>query len=620
MVVSHGAGPPVRESHTDDHNSRLYESQHRKSIQGVILNLQRSYDVDLVQASLRKLQVLAHKREVHQFLANKEVHQCIMTAVSHLDLHKNIQKLGCEVLADLVERITDLCATFSQSTTLGQLLEILHTNAFSDAELHLSIMRILARLLDREEIRNQLIMDDGVTDMADILYNTIVTFNDNRYILVPTFTALRHLLSEDNDLQESFMQEKWELVMQCLTTFTSSPEVTQAVLELLGVIAANDQLMDSLVAENIQELVVDRCASMRSSGSMASTCCSLLCRLCASDSVKEFVTAENFLRTTLVPLMYEQRSNVAVQHHGLILLCLLLKYNFSQNDEQNSLDLGPLYDWCDLVNIAMSKHLDNIDVQICSCRAISALMEYRPEARRWIGLDVVDGQNQLPIHTLCLGAILMFRQKSEVFVAACEAIYWLAADNETLSGQLMERNCHVAIIDGLTVHLSEPWAVEAGCKAIRGLCIFHEAYKHVVIRDGIQALITKAMNKFPENPEIQIEVISMLACLGDVDVVRYQCFIDGIHSKILTNLDSFKDNEILQEASLECLSVLSTVVRYQCFIDGIHSKILTNLDSFKDNEILQEASLECISVLSTVGRYTDGLRTMRFYRRPVWSV
>ena len=42
-----------------------------------------------------------------------------------------------------------------------------------------------------------------------------------------------------------------------------------------------------------------------------------------------------------------------------------------------------------------------------------------------------------PIHNLCLGAMLMFRKNKKeksVFTVACEAIYWIAADN----GRLVE--------------------------------------------------------------------------------------------------------------------------------------------------------------------------------------
>ena len=39
-----------------------------------------------------------------------------------------------------------------------------------------------------------------------------------------------------------------------------------------------------------------------------------------------------------------------------------------------------------------------------------------------------------PVHNLCLGAMLMFRKNKEVFISACEAVYWLAADNGITSG------------------------------------------------------------------------------------------------------------------------------------------------------------------------------------------
>ncbi|XP_033759246.1 uncharacterized protein LOC117341482 [Pecten maximus] len=117
MVVTDRVRPPEGEFQTEDRG--VNESQNRRSIQGIVSTLQLSHDVQLVQSSLQQLLVLAQKNEIHHLLANKEIHECIMSAVSHLDLPKDIQKFGCEVLADLVERIPGLCKTFSQSSTLG---------------------------------------------------------------------------------------------------------------------------------------------------------------------------------------------------------------------------------------------------------------------------------------------------------------------------------------------------------------------------------------------------------------------------------------------------------------------------------------------------------------------
>jgi hypothetical protein len=34
-----------------------------------------------------------------------------------------------------------------------------------------------------------------------------------------------------------------------------------------------------------------------------------------------------------------------------------------------------------------------------------------------------------PVHSLCLGALFSYPRDPEIFVAVCEAIFWLAADN-----------------------------------------------------------------------------------------------------------------------------------------------------------------------------------------------
>ena len=136
------------------------------------------------------------------------------------------------------------------------------------------------------------------------------------------------------------------------------------------------------------------------------------------------------------------------------------------------------------------------------------------------------------MHRTCFGALLMHRSNKDVFIAICDAFYWINADNrkctrtcrnclwqislftfylwstthfvifshllipQTQNGRelfrvtkegfiffkfcfeaeiqqgLADRNLHVVILLGLQQHASCPEAQAAGCRALRGMCIF----------------------------------------------------------------------------------------------------------------------------------------------------
>lgn len=58
----------------------------------------------------------------------------------------------------------------------------------------------------------------------------------------------------------------------------------------------------------------------------------------------------------------------------------------------------------------------------------------------------------------------------------CSVVYiqWtkLCYISERLCSNLMDKNVHTVVMDGLKLHINYPKAVEAGLKALRGLCIF----------------------------------------------------------------------------------------------------------------------------------------------------
>ncbi|WAR26699.1 LRRK2-like protein [Mya arenaria] len=274
--------------------------------------------------------------------------------------------------------------------------------------------------------------------------------------------------------------------------------------------------------------------------------------ICHKAEVQAIMAANSFVQNGLFTIMDVFKLTGNVQKSGLkmieTLVPQILDMSQSKADETARLIIKAVY-------TAMSIHVDQAHVQVAGCRTLSIVLEYRPSGHMWIG-DSQD-QKQDPVHNLVVGALLTYRKEAEVFVAACEAIFWIAADNEPLCTSLMNKNVHVAIIDGLRRHRKLARAVETGCRAIRGLCIFLYDHKVSVVGDGLFSVLTDLQGRYSDDGAVQIEVLSAIACLADVNVVRYQCFIERIPEKIISSMAKFPRESMIQEAGLEAFAVLA---------------------------------------------------------------
>ncbi|CAG2199158.1 unnamed protein product [Mytilus edulis] len=69
-----------------------------------------------------------------------------------------------------------------------------------------------------------------------------------------------------------------------------------------------------------------------------------------------------------------------------------------------------------------------------------------------------------------------------------------------------------------------------------------------------------------------------------------------LKNNLIQTMGKWSDNAGLQIAGLK-LFILSDSVRYQCFLEDIHIKVIQSLERFVDNETIQEVGIECLSVL-----------------------
>ncbi|GFO07401.1 leucine-rich repeat serine/threonine-protein kinase 2, partial [Plakobranchus ocellatus] len=170
-----------------------------------------------------------------------------------------------------------------------------------------------------------------------------------------------------------------------------------------------------------------------------------------------------------------------------------------------------------------------------------------------------------------------------------------------LCKSLMEKNSHIAIIEGLRHHRKNRKVIISACQAVRGLCIFQNEHKQKIAHyDGdLLNQLVGMINRFVRDGKVQCEIISTIACLADIDLVRHQCFVFSIHLRNLEAMDNFAGDEYLQEAALELLAVLGGATSGPEILcsNGVVDKIIMCMKRFTYNSNIQKKGLWAIQIL-----------------------
>ncbi|KAK3610610.1 hypothetical protein CHS0354_009068 [Potamilus streckersoni] len=567
-------------------------------IQGVMLVLQQSLEPDMIKEALIKLQELFEHDAVHEYLEDNHIHHYVI-AVMRKIIRPDIQQIGCMLLCQFVEKSEILRDSIIQSDIYKFLVQILNEN-ISDPLIQLSCMKIFDILLQSDTLRLQLIIDEYQQDIVHLLGVAITAFRGNHDIQIAAYKAFGHLLQDDIELQGHFVDKTLIILLELLLSESTSPEVQQHILHILVIIANSEKYMPVLVENDVHCTAIDLLGKTTLTEGVASECLELLHGLIkdSSLSVQEMMVTSGYMETKLGSVLKNFLESHCVQRAGLKLLNLLVGPVL-----QKSLELGTKtndisYNFLNIINAAMSNNREQKDIVILGCDVASKILEVHPMAHIWIG-DATD-EKQVQIHVLCLGAMLMYLKSPEVFSATCEAIYWLAADNDRLCKSIMGRNIHIAVLTGMRQHRKVSTAVESGCRVLRGLCIFNETHKLAVLKDQALSLLINFLSAYENDAFVQVEVISAIACLADVAHARNQCLIENAHMKIIKSMTRFQDNQMLQEAGLEALAILAGAAGgpESLVHAGALSVILKTLKQYPEELLIQKKGLMLFQLFS----------------------
>ncbi|XP_076111293.1 leucine-rich repeat serine/threonine-protein kinase 2-like isoform X1 [Mytilus galloprovincialis] len=570
----------------------------------IVNTLQSWSDPGLVILAFSNIKKHFHHDDFQDFLVAKKIDKVVMKAMEILPDDIAVQVLGCQLLDLFFEKNEDLQMSLISLETHRHIVKVLHENK-TDLVLQVSALNLLEKLMGKEEVLDQVMLDEYNVNIANEVFTCLHTHHDNHEIKRSAYSILKLLLEEDDDVKEICI--KRENLQTMLDNFSASQEnCSDILLKILQIFACftlkgrnedNERNFRQCLVDNDIHYLIMRQLQQSNDEDVVEECLKYLVQLTKEDADKKFLFESGYLKNNLIQTMGKWSDNAGLQIAGLKLFIL------SAPDKMSGiLSIDEFVTrWCKTVYEAMSRHLEDPSVQAYGCRAVATMIENRHDSVIWIGENSQEKISQEPIHTMCMGALLMHRKDPKVFVAACNTIYWLAADNERLCSNLMDKNVHTVVMDGLKLHINYPKATEAGLKALRGLCIFNDKNKRRLVADErIFNMISKILDKFPQQLSIQLEATSTLACIADIDSVRYQCFLEDIHIKVIQSLERFVDNETIQEVGIECLSVLCAAENASEMLNmaGATQHVITVLKKYLDMVYLQKKGLILIQLLA----------------------
>ncbi|XP_029643298.1 leucine-rich repeat serine/threonine-protein kinase 2 isoform X2 [Octopus sinensis] len=324
-------------------------------------------------------------------------------------------------------------------------------------------------------------------------------------------------------------------------------DIFEAVLPIYSIISSSSEyLCHTLIENNIHEHL-----------------CTILCKYLKNESLLEMimkmlVNLENktvfcyladtgFIARDLSKIIRDYSENICITIEGLKLLKIAVSFHCVDQIEKW---IFPIYN-------SLFKHMVSSKVQITGYKTVVEILKNYPEFINTIGEDST--KNQYPIHTLCLGTILQQNEDSNIYVTACEAIYWLAAGNDHVSDLFMLKNTYQQILGIMQSHQSNAAVVLSSCRALRALCLFRPYNERLQITQDtcIKELFENLFTSFIDNPAILMEAMCVLANLLECNTKVLSIVIHHSFYNIISAMKQFSDYVLIQESALEVLIVAS---------------------------------------------------------------
>ncbi|CAG5133127.1 unnamed protein product, partial [Candidula unifasciata] len=549
-----------------------------REVDDILRILQVSAEHDELEAAFRRLEQLFVV--IPRYLEDSHVYTSILSTMAQMSTDLTLQEVGLDILHTFMLKSPVMEDKMKRKANLFIYLSRLLSENPKAYKIQAGALRLLARIIDYDHIRTQISHLRQWQHVLESVMNAIRHFHHDSQLLYSAVMILTYILRDNPDLQMQLAEKYTPLIMLLFKPHIQQTELVRHLLHVLWQTAHCEQARQYL-ALPVVTLMSEQITFWHSDVAIICECFSLLEKLCLYEKFAELLVDKDLLMRSVLPEMMSSSEDARIQLYGLRIFVLTADHLFRHVTFDDAAT-----QWLKVIYLAMFKHMGRAEIQVI---LVASLV--------WSSPCFVD-----PIHTLCLGAILMHEKDEEVFTSACKAIYYLTADNEGLCKTLMFKNPHIAIIQGLRYHSSRPKAISAACRAIRGLCIFQYDHKNQIAHydEDLLSLLLDIIRNFPNDPEVQSEIISTVACLADIDLFRHQCFVVNMHLRILEAMECFPGDEFLQEVAVEALAVLGGAASGSDILNssGTIDKIIKCMKRFLSNGNLQKKGLCAIQILA----------------------
>ncbi|XP_022097759.1 leucine-rich repeat serine/threonine-protein kinase 2-like isoform X2 [Acanthaster planci] len=511
----------------------------------LLLRLKHEFDPRHLGEACRELTSLVLKHsDCVQILEDYHAHRPVMDMMEHRTYEADIQQAGHEALSAMMSVSNKLRDLIQKRNVHQDVLEIMSKHT-TDSGVQTAAMKVITFLAMSANICNTLMEEQILESVVQTMQN----FPDDAGLQKVANQALRQLLAEDSSVQVDFVDsKKHHPIITALRNHPGDPGVQEEALWLLAVLADSEENYDILLQENHKLLVT----AMRSFPNVegVQTAGFAFMKAVAINIESQQLLEVNGASQLVLSGIRTFRQSTDIQTLGFSILTKLTDVIFRPSST-SAIEAPAEDNWLPDVFMGLTLHLDNVDCQEAGCSALSKLIEKRPQ--------VLKGIESISIENAVLASLRVHGQREVgIFIASCASVYSLVITSERMRESFMEKGTYMDIQAGMNTHKQSVKAQAVACKACMGLCLFSPEDKEALALVGVQVEIFNALKMYPDRLDVLEAAIGAIACLADVDIVRYQCMVEGIHELILQSMVSHPDNRSIQELALEAMAVLST--------------------------------------------------------------
>ncbi|XP_038069543.1 leucine-rich repeat serine/threonine-protein kinase 2-like isoform X2 [Patiria miniata] len=519
-------------------------TKHQQRALDLLLRLKHDFDPQHLGEACRELTNLILKHsDCVQILEAYHAHRPVMDMMEHRTYEADIQQTGYEALAAIMSASNKLRELIQKRNVHQDVLEIMSKHT-KDSGVQTAAMKVITFLAMSANICNFLLEEQILESVVQTMRN----FPGDAGLQKVANQALRQLLAEDPAVQVDFVDaKKHRPVIEALKNHYDNPGVQEEALWLLAVLAGSEENYDILLQET-HKLLMTAMRNFPKIEGVQTACFAFMDAVAINIESQQLLEVNGASQLVLAGIRTFHLST-DIQTLGFCILTKLTDVIFRPLST-STIETSAEDNWLPDVFLGLTRHLDSGECQEAGCSTLNKLIEKRPHVLKGV-------ENGIENAVLASLRVHGYREAG-VFISSCASVYSMVINSERMRESFMEKGTYMDIQAGMNTHRLNDRAQAVACKALMGLCLFSPEDKETLALVGVQVEIFNALKHYPDKLDVLEAAIGAIACLADVDIVRYQCMVEGIHELILQSMVSHPNNSSIQELALEAMAVLST--------------------------------------------------------------